>query len=546
MALLRRLILLFLFIPCLFSLLTYTSNNCNNTNECVKDNDCGCTTVCVSDCCPLFEHQGNVFGKTYFAGRGQHYNEPRRMMGVEDKIHLFGKDCFYAVGSVAIEYQQTLGGEFAQDLGKWFSMNGESAMTYGLDFNLNAEGDGTFNINALNFGVTSSGSIFFCPKKSDIIIDLDLFLGLESCLLRGLWGRIGMPIVHTRWDLNLVDNKTGTSSEFYPTDSVGASDIDVVFQDMETAFSADKGFGDAPALKKGKVSGRRTETGIAALRFDLGYEWFKKENWHLATSWDVILPTGNRPCAEFLFDPVIGESKRFEFGGTVNGAYRFWSNCDVTESLTIYADLTTNVLFASKQNRLLGLLIDSQPSPWSQYLLLKQFNAAGVAVGLERAANVLGKGDITVGAAFVADGAVMLEYVRLGLHVGLGYNIWGRTREEINQRCFGIPENKYGIKGGTQWNGVETTDTDSFNNSTASKSTISKDAAPDAVQKFISNEDIDYCAALHPSTFSNGLFAYASYNWDNNFALVGGQVEFGHDNRAFSYWGVIFKVGTGF
>ncbi len=537
-----------------------SSNGSCGTDGCVKDSDCGCTAVCI-DCCPMLQNKDNVYGKTYFAGRGQHWNEARKMMGVEDKIHLFGKEGFYGVASIAVEYQQIFNNRTdnnaPKDIGRWFSMNGGAEMTYGNDFvALNQEGNGNFDINALNFGVTSSGSIFFCPKKSDIIVDLDLFLGLDECFC-GFWTRFYLPIVNTRWDLNIQDNKTGDGSQTYPLDYVGREDAgeatslcDVVFDNMKTAFKGEKGFCDAPKLKKGKICGRRTDTAVAALRVDLGYDFFRRERWHFAASFDFTAPLGTRPCAEFLFDAVVGESRRWEVGGSLNAAYRLWDNCDATQNLTLYFDSTINTLLARRQERLVGLFIDGEASPWSQYLLLKKFNGSGTAVGLERAANILA-GDLQISAPVVGDLALMLQWTCNCFFAGLGYEFWGRSEERIKGRCFGIADKTYGIKGSTEWTG-----NDGESNFTASKTTISTDAAVDLdatdnpTTVFLSNDDLDLCVALHPGTYSNKVFGYLGYNWTDcdwqPYVLLGAEVEFGRQNRAFSQWGVIGKGGIAF
>lgn len=527
----------------------HCSSSNSTTGSCDQNNDCGCVSVKV-DCFDVHTNGGNVYGRTYFNGRNQGMNTPRKMMGVEDKIHLFDTSGFYGVASASIEYQSLMknrNNSGQHDIGQWFSLNGNAAMTYGLNNTTPGTPD-LYDINGLNFGLTSSGSFFFCPNKSDIIVDLDLFLGLDN-LFCGLWTRIGLPIVNSRWDLNIQETSFA-GAPLYPTDSVGADNPEVPFQTMTAALKG-AAFADAPPLLKGRVDGKRTTTALANARIDVGYDWFRRERWHIATSWIFILPVGTRPCADYLFNAVVGNGRMFELGTGLNAAYELWNNCDATKSLTFYFDGSLDASFRNKQNRLTTLRINGQSSPWSQYLLLKTFNNAQQATGLERAANILA-GDMEIEIPIIADGAAMIQYMHNKVFVGVGYDFWGRTKERVKALCFGIQENTYGIKGGTQWNGVVSGVAGAGNNVTASNSTIGLNAAADAAPVFLDNDDIDLIDApfLHPGTYSNGVFGFIGYNFTTcnwqPYVLIGGQAEFGRQNKAFSQWGIIGKGGIQF
>jgi len=365
-----------------------------------------------------------------------------------------------------------------------------------------------------------------------------------------------LPIVHTRWQLNVLDRNNVAGDTVYPTDLFGETsdggDVPVVFNDLKAALLGGA-FGDVPALKYGKIGGRRELTGVADFRFDIGYDWIRREKWHFATSFDFIAPVGTCPSAEFVFSPVIGEYKRWQLGGTVNAAYNAWNNCDMTSNLSLYLDATINTALASRQQRLLGLLIDGVSSPWSQYLVVKRFNAAGDAVALDRAANILA-GPVLVAAPVIGDVGFMAQYTRNCFFGGLGYEFWGRAEEKLTGRCFDITPNTYGLQGQTTWTGTEDAAND-CQNATASGTTIFQAAAADVVagtttltSVFISNDDIDYCPALHPGCFSNKVFGFVGVNWTDcdwqPYVLIGGEVEFG--SRAFNQWGIIGKGGLSF
>ncbi len=528
-------ILLFVFVSCIHAHATNTdcSSQCQ-FSDCEK-----CTSVNIS-CCPLLQENCQIFGKTEFSARSQSFYAVRRVMTPSSLI--CSTDHFTLTASAAFEYQQIFHLKDCSGFCSftWFNPVANKEITYGLDDG--SPGVGKFDVNALNFGVTASGNFSFCPTKSDAIIDLELFLGFDGALC-GLWARASLPLTHTRWELNINEVSTGESSKNYPPDSVGEDTIKTVFDTMKNAFKGDKNFGDAPALQKGKICGRRTLSGVANMRLDLGYDWYRSDRARFGTSVDVYTQTGTRPCADYLFNAVLG-SGFWEVGVGIVGAYKAWQ-CN-EKQIVFSFDATINTMLKSRQNRLLGLLRNEKTNPWSQYLLLKQFNASGQAIGLERAANVLAAGNIIVKNSIEADVAALMTYNDCDFFLGIGYEFWGRSAEQIAGRCFNIPENTYGIKGGTQWNG---NDADPRNNQTASQSTISQNAEPDSGGPvFISNDNLDYCVALHPSAITNSIFGFVGYQWKEAchqpYVTLGGHVEFASNNRIFSTWGAIVKGGA--
>lgn len=540
-------ILLKKLFPILLVLYSISSTTSSFAADCSTECPAPCAScTCINiNCCPLLQQSCTVFGKNFFAGRSQGFNTPRLLMEPDYTTTFIEQPGFSIYASVAGEYQKIFRNSTSNcnnnSIGTWFSLNGSNNMTYGLD-NV-TPGTGAFNINALNFGLTASGSFQFFPKKSDFIVDINLFFDFSPCL-RGLWSRLAIPIVHSSWKLQLNETSTGQSSTYYPTDSVGAGNIPVAFTTMKQSFKSMVGFGDAPVLTKGKLCGERVKNGVADIRFDLGYDIITRPCWFTAGSFVIFFPVGNRPCANFIFNTEIGGLKQWQFGGHLLTQYKLWERFDGLERVTCLLDLTATGMLASQQNRLLGLLINNEQSPWSQYLLLKKFNAAGQAVGLERAANILASGNIVVGAPYQIDLSIMVDYKNKGFFTGVGYDLWLRGSEKLKGRCFDIPADTYGIKGGTQWNGLSS---DPTNNETASLSTIRLNAPADTTTTYLSNDDLDYCAALHPAAHSNGAFGFVGYQWHQHcnqpYVLVGGQVELGSSNRAFSQWGIIGKVG---
>jgi hypothetical protein len=533
---------------------------CGSSSGCSTTSDCACAEICDSKCTPL-TNGCNVYGKTFYMGRSQGSNLARQMIGVEEKIHRFGNECFYGVGTLAIEYQRTMsnnsGNRDSRNLGAWFSSTGNTTMSYGVG----AVGDGVgtnFNadLNALNWGYNGTGTIQFCPRKDDIIFDLNLYLGLDE-LFCGLWARFDIPIVRTKFNIGVIDKPaTGGESAALIADLYGTTTaIDPVYNTFKAALLGDKEVGLLPKLNNAKICGAKDDTSVANIRLTLGYDWMRRECWHFATGLLFVLPVGTKPCGEFLFEPMVGNANRFEVGGTVNFAYELWENCDASHTVTMFVDGYVNTVVARRNRRILGLVptgtaAGSQPAAWSQYLLLKKYNSSNQTTGLERAANIT-TGDIKVGASVEGAAAVLFQWNCNCLMAGVGYEAWGRTCEKAKARCFEIAANTYQLQGVSVYTGADAAGAaDAANNQNAPTSTIKTPGALADSGTYLSSDDLDYCPALHTNANSNKVFGFVGYNWNEcdwqPFILVGAEAEFGSNNRAFSQWGVIGKGGISF
>jgi len=504
------------------------------------DDECsGTETVCPVDC-P--KEEGNVYGHTFWNPRPVHQNEARKMMGVEDKIHLFGKEEFYGVASLALSYGQTFK---SHKIGEFFSfVPNSNRMSYGPNT--------TSDIFNVEFGTTSTGHICFKPKISNFIADFDLFVGWDEFVC-GLWTRIGIPVNVTSFDFNIVDvptEETTLATANYETGSVTLSTTAVTPVVNATLREGFNGlpFGDVPALKYARVCGKHSQTQVSGLVLDLGYDVLRRERGHLALSLHFVAPTGTKPEAKWLFEPVSGAAHMWELGGTVNTGYQLWENCDGDQRVSVYFDAVVDHEFGSTQKRTFSLLkpSDSSKNAGSQYFILKQFNATKTAVtGLERAANITTT-DVKVSCDVMADLGLMLQYDRCNFSFGLGWEFWIRTREKL--KCS---PTFTALDDGTVFYAVKPDGVDSASSLlTATNASTIGNVITDSTQTFLTVNDIDLCSALHPQAFSNKAFGFVGYNWKDcewqPYILLGGEVEFGNDNKAANEWFIDLKGGVSF
>lgn len=491
---------------------------------CGDDKGCPIKSICTE----CKDEKGEVFGKTFFAYRPVNSNTARKMVGVEDKIHKFGKDELYGELNLSLEYMQTFKKE---KLAKYFYFGGEPG-SYGPE----CDKFGTFGYN---FGTVATGDICLNPIIKNFIADFDIFLGWDQFIC-GLWTRLDIPINHTKWDLRFSDN--GNEKGNFPAGLFDATNtpIEAPYSNRKEAFVGDLGWGKVNPLNAGRVNGSRTDTTIPGIAFDLGYDFISKERGHLAASIHVVAPTGTRPNTDYLFNAVSGANHSWLLGITLNAAYRLWENCDGEKNLNLYFDSEITHIFKSNQKRLFNL---KNNGGGSAYLLLKQWQeGSDIPIAIERAANILHT-DIKVGATIMIDASLMLQYTCGCFFGAIGYNFWLRSKETAKDVKIAFEENAYSIYAPATG--------ELFVNSTSySNATIGNCGTVDDEIVYLKKKDIDVCSALTPESRSNKIFANLGYNWKDYdwtpFVTLFGEVEFAHENKAASQWGIGLKGGISF
>lgn len=552
-----------------------TSESCDSTfdTDDTRGDDCffkSCVS-CKSSC--NLEHRccndnGDFFGKTFFSMRPQDSNVARRILSSGTNGYDFrdiDNSCFNdcnARACVTLEYQQSFNAK--KKLARWFSFNCDECrcMSIGVPsskqkFDINAIELGitttsSFNPANVNAGAGALGEICLSPKIRNIIADLDFKFDLSNCVCNS-WARVNMVIANCKTELHLDGDTTEVIGSAFPAGYFASSEVSIPYNSVLDAFEAQSPFGEVPRMKYGRFSNHeKSKTGVAGIHIDLGYDFVRCERGHLGASVHVVLPTGTRPKGVFIFEPVIGANKSWQVGATVNASYDLYKGCN-NNRLTLFFDSVLTHLFKARQYRPFQL----KNGPGSEFLILKKFDCVGTEIGLERAANIL-HGETRIGANIMFDGALMLQYSHCNFFGDIGYNFWYRSKEKrSNTVCFsGFEENKFGIKGAQ----ANLTDPASQFctvipggctpvNETASKTTISTTAADDAKTTFIGLADIDFSAPLNPHALSNKIFASLGYQFECKYPiyfLIGGEVEFGQDNRAVNQWGVLGQFGVSF
>jgi len=302
------------------------------------------------------------------------------------------------------------------------------------------------------FGLATDfeGCISFCPRIKNVIVDLNLYLGLAECY-EGMFFRIHAPITWTKWELNMCEciRNSGTNTflaGYMSTDEIARGQLPDSFME---AVSGNVMFGDMKSpMKYGLMTNcKLTKVGIADIHASLGWNFKTDEDYHFGFFIHAAAPTGTRPSATYLFEPIVGNGKHWELGLGITSSWIFYRSNEYDDRyLGIWLDGTFTHLFKTKQCRSFDFCCKSN----SRYMLLQEMmkadgNLTGEAddytpVKYQYAANLIpainwSTFNVDVKINFQADVVLKFGYVRENWSMDLGYNLWARTGEKFCREC---------------------------------------------------------------------------------------------------------------
>jgi hypothetical protein len=546
-----------------------------------------------------------AFGpKTFFTTRSQSVDAAAELVGWEQLIHQYDVGYWYGVFSIMPTYKRSID---SCHIAKF--LLGSTCLTFSSSRFPNRSAT---DILADYFGLplNFSSQVSFDPVITNFIMDLNFYLGFDS-VLRGLYMRVHLPVVHAKWDLQLDECITSTmgTGGFYPAGYMAPERIttDLLAPTVKQAFEGHTVFGDMrEPLAFGKIFGRETLTHVAELQLVLGWNFAQRDWYHLGLLARMSTATGNKPNAEFLFNPIAGNGGHWELGGGLTSHVEFWQSADTFHRVAFYADVNVTHLFASKQKRSFDftrngngsryMLIESIVGP-SQNLFIGLAGPAAPNQYQGRLVNAINKTTFTVkiGIPMQVDGVIKFAYQYKQFEWDLGYNVWYRSAETLVCRdCF--ESNMWALKGDAQVYGFDIADNAVALNPSQSNATIfsgqgekngnfqnlnadlpalaassagllNQLRAPDTTDLnipaatvrtsnppiLLNDADINEASALMPRALSHKIFTHFNYYFEgdiNPYIGFGGMFEWGQpdpcNNSAFSQWGIWAKGGVAF
>ncbi len=324
------------------------------------------------------------------------------------------------------------------------------------------------------FGLPSDyvSVVSFSPLILNFMMGFDLHIYLDEWV-EGLYCDIHMPIVHSKWDLNLCECVVDPGSTYtsYPAGYLSAQPIElsqlkVGVHAPITVKNALRGkavFGDMQEpLAYGKIFGRQEETRVTELWLSLGWNMIRTDESHLGFELKIAAPTGTLRKAEFFFEPIVGNDHHWEFGAQLSGHKDLWISPAENRRVSIWLSGHLSHLFASTQKRSFDI---KDTGVASRYMLLETMAAPVVALNNGLApdntlASIQYQGELVpainrttfdakIRINVQADLLAKIQYYHdNGFQCEFGYNMWARTKEVLQCRDAIAP--CYAVKGDAQ------------------------------------------------------------------------------------------------
>lgn len=342
------------------------------------------------------------------------------------------------------------------------------------------------------------GTLSIKPFIENYILDFNLYFGLNE-LLPGLYLRIHAPLTHTKWSLGL-DECVACAGKFrghdqFPTGYMysataptppgsdvcyinNAVDPNVIItpittnsgqgqQDCTTnqsvpynctthslreALSGEFTFGDmTERWKYGRFSFcGRNKTALADVDIILGYNFIESDLGHFGLYLQAVAPTGNRPKARYIFEPIAGNGKHWELGVGISTHITLYDdNLVHGYSAGFYLEGNVTNVFKTEQKRSFDFTKNGR---LSRYMLLKEFDVDNLYIGRMINAINFATRNAEIHVGYKADLSAKLALTFGGWMTDIGYNFYARSAETvcIKTECpCDIDQRRFGIKGTT-------------------------------------------------------------------------------------------------
>lgn len=295
--------------------------------------------------------------------------------------------------------------------------------------------------------------------------------------LRGLLFKIHLPIEHQRRKIGAkFDNQLSLAGTNFSIE-------DYLKGKVSIEPSATSG---QTALSKLKFSGHRDRTGISDMSVSLGYKLSEGAYFQTYVSAGVIIPTGSKPQANYLFDAVIGNGRHPGVQAELDSAMLLYNG--EFGMLNVASATRLSYLFKSTETRCPSI----KGKILSHYYLLGEKGTTNSP--LTPAANILTQG-FTVRPGCQFNTTLMLSYAYRALCIDAGYEGFWKDAEHVRTKSF--ESEKYGI---------------------ATKGHAPNAGAPFSVaqtvdRRFLSAQDLDLGSISTPALMSSKLYGGVCYRF---------------------------------
>jgi len=380
------------------------------------------------------------------------------------------------------------------------------------------------------------------------------------------WFEVSSPLVRVKNDLNFVEDKIEKGGGVYDSAISGLDEDYEFFGNMTDAFQQ-------KAWNYGKIPSKccdKTKTRLADIELKLGTQWVHEDACKLEGYFGVLIPTGNKVKACYMFEPIVGHNRHFGIIKGGSACFRVWDDFDEGKSVHFTTDFHGMYLFEKCEKR----SFDLKGKPWSRYMEVyadkaqaTQASTLWATDSTRHAAILLATPGINVFTrdlqvkpriSFNCTSAIVFKDEDRSFEGEVGYNFYCRQKECVRLDCKWDPEVAFKGRFGQGQTSPLGTINDPGNRFIVD--TTATNFALKSVQIFrelnsydesiIKEADLDLESAAHPAIFSHTFHVSAGKTWDErDYPLLLSAVasyEFGCCNAAISRFMIGIKGGISF
>lgn len=415
----------------------------------------------------------------FLALRSQSVDAARELVGWTHQINLADIPCNYGTFAITPQYTQSTN---PKALGRCLfgsSLSEDSDITSVKISGSRVLNRGSNDWLADYFYLPTDyqSTLEICPSIKNIMADFNLYIGFDA-FLKGLYLRIHAPLAHTTWDLHFreyIENKGIASDDpgYFAPAAIPRSNLLASFSD----FACGKIVENVPdaffnQLRYAKITcHKRSATSVSDLQAVIGYNVLLTKNYHLGVGMRAAAPTGNRPMAHELFEPIVGNGRHWELGAQITSHVTLYGNDETNAGF--YCDANITHMFKAWQRR----TFDLRNKPLSRYMPAVrlgtpvEFGLVGVSqtpifTAIPAIAQFqqifapianLTTQDVRVKIKIQADVVLLFNVTHRGFSGDIGYNFWAHSCEKISRDwppvCPKVNDfafNSWGLKGDEQ------------------------------------------------------------------------------------------------
>lgn len=374
---------------------------------------------------------------------------------------------------------------------------------------------------------------------------------------RGVWFSFSAPIMRVKNDMNFFEKITN--------DGGGADEAanDVVVANMKEAFQQSD-------WKYGKITEcSMKKTGLGDIEAKVGYEWLDHSPTHMESYFGLVIPTGNKNEAEYVFQPIVGRGKNFGIMLGSSLGIDLWDNA--TGDMNIRYELANHFewLFQNTQKR----SFDLKNRPWSRYLPVyatqeEAQEAADLATSNQQFAmnnstpgiNVFTQ-EVKVTPGLTTDINTAFQFTWKKFQAEVGYNFLAKRAENVELDCpWQVGPALKHYLGEGQTNPIRTIDGNRYYEQIVTNIVEAPIPADEIIipvslanyeMSLIQESDLDLNSAATPALFANTLYGTVGFHaYDREYPLFGNfgaSYTFSKNNNAVPRrWVIWGKMGLSY